>query len=292
MRNDSQPSEIPRDFVASGSTTATVAPPSLLEAVRTEFRDSVTPSAERILAAEMGTVPAHLPDVLGAASTTIYAGLVQLASTASGQQALAQFLKRTESGATPSNLNLEHQAQPKSGLASVGPQEIFGNRYGGILNALGHATEVGRSALGPLLDLLTPAVVGFVGQQMRARAFTPQQTIEFLQTQAAPLREALPPELMKLLSGPSTQFEPPHDEVIQAREKPTQPIPLGSVPVTQPDLSDAGITLRRAYTWPMISVAVFTLFLLVFLIRSCGVLSLAPQAEAAGQPPVLEKQSE
>ena len=292
MRNDSQPSEIPRDFVASGSTTATVAPPSLLEAVRTEFRDSVTPSAERILAAEMGTVPAHLPDVLGAASTTIYAGLVQLASTASGQQALAQFLKRTESGATPSNLNLEHQAQPKSGLASVGPQEIFGNRYGGILNALGHATEVGRSALVPLLDLLTPAVVGFVGQQIRARAFTHQEPMEFLQTQATPLREVLPPELAGLIGGPSSQFEPPHDEVIQARAKPTQPTPADSGPLTQPDWSDASISLRRIYTWPMVSMAAFTIFMLIFLVRSCGVLSLSPPAQAAGQPPVLEKQSE
>ena len=128
---------------------------------------------------------------------------------------------------------------------------------------------------------------------MRSHDIAPHQTLEFLRSQATPqqaqltpLQNALPPQLWPLLSGQKSGFEPPRDEVIRAGEAGQGQIRLGPGKL---DFSEAHNGLMRFHVWSQVVIGVFILFMLVFLVRSCGVLSMNPPAAQGAE---LRKASE
>jgi hypothetical protein len=148
-----------------------------------------------------------------AAVPTLLAGLTHLSSTPQGAEQLSSAVSRQDTGLLD-NLSDSISGQGIS-LADRG-SDLLGSLLGGgttskLSGILSRFTGVGEGATGRLMGLLTPAILGVLGQQQRNQGLDASGLAHLLAGQKDNIRAAVPAGLGTMLSsvlpGASQLFE-------------------------------------------------------------------------------------
>ena len=246
----------------------------LTQQLMTAFHNSATQEIEPEFSHSFGISAAEFPKLYETVAVTVLARIVELASKPDGPESVVQRFEKCPLDQTTGRVSVPGGllTEPQSG--EVEPQELFGNQYGGVLNALAQETQVGRSALGPLLGSITPSVVRFLAQQVQALKLSPLQACHWLTSERSAVLQVLPEGLLSLLGAGIDSLSPPHEVLTMGHEAQNPHIPTQPVLPDTYSMSDAHISLRRLYTWPLLGMTAFTLFLLLFSVQSCGSLQM------------------
>jgi hypothetical protein len=120
------------------------------------------------LGADRSRVESAVPAALGGLMT----GLARNAQSGDGASALASALSEDHDGSILDNLSGVLSAPEQSpGAGILG--HVFGTRQGAVESALGQSTGLDPAAIGKLLAMLAPLVMGALGRRQREGGLNP-----------------------------------------------------------------------------------------------------------------------
>src|SRR5215813_4414530 len=163
----------------------------------------LTPDMIARIASALGVDRSNTQTAIGAAVPGLLAGLCGVATQPGGAQKLVEAV-RQQTGALGSFANMIG-ASGQSSLIEKGSQ-ILSSLVGGqdqtaLAGAVGKYAGLGQNASGSLLAMLTPVVMGTIGQQQGTRSLDAGGIATLLSSQKDNIAAALPAGFAKLLGG-------------------------------------------------------------------------------------------
>ena len=139
------------------------------------------------LGADRSTVERAVPAALGSLMT----GLARNAQSPDGASSLASALSRDHDGSVLDNLSGVLSAPERtSGAGILG--HVFGARQGAVESALGQSTGLDSAAIGKLLAMLAPLVMGALGKKQSQSGLRPSDLGSLLQREHQTARKQAP----------------------------------------------------------------------------------------------------
>ncbi len=139
------------------------------------------------LGADRSRVEKAVPAALGSLMT----GLARNAQSADGATALASALSRDHDGSVLDNLSSVLSAPERtSGAGILG--HVFGAKQGAVESALGQSTGLDSAAIGKLLTMLAPLVMGALAKKQSQSGLRPSDLGGLLQQERQTARQKAP----------------------------------------------------------------------------------------------------
>jgi Bacterial protein of unknown function (DUF937) len=139
---------------------------NLAELAQGYFTGPVT----RQISGMLGESEVATESAIGAAVPSVIAGLMKQASTPNGASALSASLDRIDTsflGNLGATISGGTQKLVDTGSSLV--RSLFGNSLGSVSDVIGRASGIGKGAMGSLLGLVTPVVMGLLARQKKAQ---------------------------------------------------------------------------------------------------------------------------
>ncbi len=182
---------------------------NILEALKTQFGDEILGKLRRFI----GEDSYKTKTALGAALVAILGGLVSKGSTPQGSSEILDMitkggfgedtLKGLESAFAESDTTKNLQ---NSGTGLLGA--IFGDKVSRVIDWICSSSGVGKLAASSLLGLVVPAVLGFLGKEVRGSNLNAGGLMNLLSSQAGFLKAQAPAGLGNLLGMPDLSSLP------------------------------------------------------------------------------------
>ena len=184
-------------------------------------RAQLTPEVIQRASSLVGESPATTQRAMEAAAPTIFAGLVEEASSVSGANHLLLVLQEAGLSGTMAGINEREEAEsgPLDSLVDTGKRllgRLFGGRVAPIVDAVATSSGVQRSSMSSLFGLTTPLVLGALGSEVAARHLDGPGLVRFLAEEKTSVTGMLPTSVAAALGISSMP-------VREVRDRPAMP---------------------------------------------------------------------
>jgi hypothetical protein len=164
----------------------------------------ITPNLISRIASGFGLDSSQIEKVVQAGIPAILAALATLVSKPGGASALTSAIAQQQPGAL-STLSKAVGSSAERGFIENGISSLNsllgGATASSLANALGQYTGIGGNASKSMMGLLTPAVLGVLGQEQRAKGLDISGLANLLESQKENIASALPGGFSKYLTG-------------------------------------------------------------------------------------------
>lgn len=141
------------------------------------------------IASKLGVNPSQAQSALQGALPMILGGLANNTSTDAGANALHNALQQHAAGGNALQQLQNSVGSPAAeadGNAILG--HIFGNNQGAVAQGVSHVSGIDASKIGPLLSMLAPLVLGYLGRQASQGGMSAGQVSNSLGQQATEIQ--------------------------------------------------------------------------------------------------------
>jgi len=196
---------------------------NILEALQNEFGDEIV----GMLGKFIGEDPSRTKSALGAAFPAILGGLVNKGSSAQGASEILETITKGGYGTdTLMGLGTAFSGGSRTkDLLAAGSEllkMIFGEKAAGIADLVAGVAGIGKESASSLLGLVAPAVLGFLGREVKSGGLNTGSLMALLSGQMEPLKAAAPAGLGSVLGLSELMPVPGGAKVVQGVEPPVK----------------------------------------------------------------------
>ena len=194
---------------------------NILEMLKGEFSDEIVGMLGKVVNED----PSKTKTALGAAFPAILGGLVSKGSSTQGASEILEMI--TKGGFGQDTLMGLGKAfaggSATNDLLAVGTgllKKIFGDKVSGIIDLIAGASGIGKSSASSLLGLVVPAVLGFLGREVKGGNLNVGGLMGLLSGQMESLKAMAPAGLGSVLGLSELSGIPGGTKVVQGIEQP------------------------------------------------------------------------
>jgi len=197
--------------------------PNILESLQSEFGDEIV----GMLGKAINEDPSKTKSALGAAFPAILGGLVSKGSSTQGASEILGMITKGGFG-TDTLMGLGNAFAGGSAtkdLLAAGAEllkKIFGDRMSGVVDLIAGAAGIGKSSASSLLGLVVPAVLGFLGREVKGGNLNVSGLMGLLSGQMESVKAAAPAGLGSVLGLLELSDVPGGARVVQGIEPPVK----------------------------------------------------------------------
>ena len=201
--------------------------PNILESLQSEFGDEIV----GMLGKAINEDPSKTKSALGAAFPAILGGLISKGSSTQGASEILEMITKGGFG-TDTLMGLGSAfaggSVTKDLLASGAEllKKILGDRMSGVVDLIAGAAGIGKSSASSLLSLVVPAVLGFLGREVKGGNLNVSGLMALLSGQMESVKAAAPAGLGSALGLLELSEVPGGARVVQGIEPPAKRSPV------------------------------------------------------------------
>ncbi len=193
----------------------------ILESLKTGFGDEIV----KMLGKYIGEEPSGTQAALGAAFPAILGGLVSKGSSTQGATEIMDMITKGGFG-EDSLMGLgraftgDHVTKDLLAAGAELLKKIFGDKVAGIVDLVAGAGGIGKNSASSLLGLVVPAVLGYLGREVKAGGLNVPGLMGLLSGQMESLKAAAPAGLGSVLGLLELSDAPGRAKVSRGLEQP------------------------------------------------------------------------
>ena len=165
----------------------------------------LTPDVVRKASAMTGESEAATRQAMYGGVASVFSGLANTASTSDGVSNVANLTRDPSYGNVLNNFSsafgggVETNSMMRSGQGLLG--KIFGDRSGGVTDAVARASGVSSSSSGKIMSMIAPMAIGVLGKHAAARGLNSTGLANSLMEQRQEFAAAAPAGISNLVGG-------------------------------------------------------------------------------------------